>query len=87
MRYAWDQFDEYFGRERLGRALEARLAERLELPPDLPLGRLADLLLMNLQLPQSCMQDLYSRLAVVDRAERALEEHAQRPLPPRRPPG
>jgi len=71
-------------RARLTQAVRARAPELSELPPELPLGRLTDLLLMNLQLPQVCMQDLYSRLAVAERAERVLKEHAQRPLPPRR---
>ena len=71
-------------RARLREALVARAPELTALPPDLPVARLTDLLLMNLQLPQACMQDLYSRLVVAERADRALEEHAQRPLPPRR---
>ena len=71
-------------RARLSEALVARAPELTALPPDLPVARLTDLLLMNLQLPLGCMQDLYSRLVVAERAERALAEHAQRPLPPRR---
>jgi len=74
-------------RARLTQAVRARAPELTELPADLPLGRLTDLLLMNLQLPQGCMQDLYSRLAVAERAERVLREHDQRPLPPRKHPG
>lgn len=71
-------------RARLGEALRARAPEHAGKAGSLSTARLADLLLMNLQLPQGCMQDLYSRLAVADRAERALREHAQRPLPPPR---
>jgi len=71
-------------RARLNEAVRARVPDLTGLPDDLPVARLADLLLMNLQLPQACMQDLYSRLEVAERAERVLREHAQRPLPPRR---
>jgi uncharacterized protein len=71
-------------RPRLAAAVGSRAPEVADRLGELPLGQLTDLLLMTLQLPQSCMQDLYSRLAVAERAERALQEHAQRPVPPRR---
>ena len=71
-------------RARLTAAVSSRAPEVADRLGELPLGQLTDLLLMTLQLPQSCMQDLYSRLAVAERAERALREHAQRPVPPRR---
>lgn len=74
-------------RPRLTAAVACRAPEVADRLGELPLGQLTDLLLMTLQLPQACMQDLYSRLAVAERAERALREHAQRPVPPRRQPG
>jgi len=53
-----------------------------KLPADMPVGHLADLLLLRMQLPQSAMQPLYSELDVADRARHALDEHARRPIPP-----
>jgi hypothetical protein len=47
----------------------------------MPVGHLADLLLLRMQLPQSAMQPLYSELDVADRARQALDEHARRPIP------
>jgi uncharacterized protein len=67
---------------RLAKAVLARTSELLNLPDDLPLGHLTDLLLLRLQLPQSCMQDLYSCTSVAERARRALAEHSRRPIPP-----
>ena len=63
-----------------------------ELPEDMPIGHLTDLLLLRMQLPQSVMQPLYSELVVEERARRALEEHAHRPIledepPPETPDG
>jgi Lon protease-like protein len=52
-----------------------------KLPADMPVGHLADLLLLRMQLPQSAMQPLYSELDVGDRARHALDEHARRPIP------
>lgn len=69
-------------RKRLVRAVQARVSERLDLPENIPLGNLTDLLLLRLQIPQATMQDLYSQLAVAERAEGALAEHARCPLPP-----
>ena len=77
-------------REQLMEAVLARtpdLRDRSEqLPDDMPLGHLTDLLLLRMQLPQSVMQPLYSELVVAERARRALEEHAHRPLPADEPP-
>lgn len=72
-------------RSRLVTAVLARTSELLELPEDIPLGNLADLLLLRLQLPQSAMQTLYSQMAVAKRAMAALDEHDRRPLPPNDP--
>jgi len=52
-----------------------------KLPADMPIGHLADLLLLRMQLPQSAMQPLYSELVVADRARHALDEHQRRPIP------
>ena len=68
-------------RARLEKAVRARTSE-LNLPHDIPLGHLTDLLLMRMQLPQPCMQKLYSTASVARRAELALREHERRPLPP-----
>lgn len=68
-------------RARLERAVLARTSER-RIPGDIPLGHLTDLLLMRLQLPQHCMQELFATASVARRAELALCEHARRPLPP-----
>jgi uncharacterized protein len=69
-------------RTRLTQAVLARTSELLNLPDDIPLGNLTDLLLLRLQLPQATMQDLYARLVVAERAEAALAEHDRSPLPP-----
>lgn len=66
-------------RPKLVRAILSRTANLRELPPTMQLGQLADFLLLRLQLPQTCMQDLYSRRSVADRARHALAEHARRP--------
>jgi len=79
------QTEEGSTRARLREAVLARTEELQDLPEDIPLGHLTDLLLLRLQLPQSSMQDLYSRLAVSERAEMALREHSRRLLPPRKP--
>jgi hypothetical protein len=52
-----------------------------KLPADMPIGHLADLLLLRMQLPQSTMQPLYSELVVAARARHALDEHQRRPIP------
>jgi Lon protease-like protein len=69
-------------RGRLIDAVRARVSGRIDKLEAMPLGTLADLLLMHLQIPQAAMQDLYSRLAVAERAEGALAEHARCSLPP-----
>jgi Lon protease-like protein len=69
-------------RRRLIQAVRARVSGQLERLEEIPLGNLTDVLLMRLQIPQAAMQDLYSLLAVAERAEGALAEHARCPLPP-----
>jgi Lon protease-like protein len=65
-------------RRRLIEALAVRCADLGELPDDLPLSCLTDLLLQRLELPPSRLQLLYDEPAVALRAEGALREHAQR---------
>jgi Lon protease-like protein len=62
-------------------ALKTR-APTAVLPPDVPLGQLADLLLLHLKLDVTTMIDLYSRLDVAERARGALVEHARMPVDP-----
>lgn len=68
-------------RSQLSQAVLARCTDLRNLPDDMPLGQLADFLLVRLQLPQTPMQEIYSCMNVEDRARRALAEHERRPLP------
>lgn len=65
-------------------AIHARSPEPLELTDEVPLGQLADILLLVLQPPQATMQELFSCIAVDERARRALALHAAAPLPRKR---
>lgn len=65
----------------LMRAVLGRSPEPVELPPDMPLGQLADLLLLRLGLPCALLQELFAITGVEARAQRALHEHALRPRP------
>jgi Lon protease-like protein len=78
--------DDALLREQVKEAVLARTPEALNLPENIPLGHLVDLLLLKLSLPQGCMQKLYSELRITDRARLALEEHHRRPIPPSAPP-
>jgi Lon protease-like protein len=69
-------------RSELGRAICARTQNLKGLPNDMPLGHMADFLLLRLHLPQQAMQDIFARLSVADRARRALAEHGRRPILP-----
>jgi len=71
-------------REQLVDAISARSPEPLELRDDVPLGQLADILLLLTQPPQARMQELFSCVAVEDRVQGALAVHAALPLPTRR---
>jgi ATP-dependent Lon protease len=62
--------------ERLRRAIFAESEVFLNLPPDLPPGQLADLLLQHLDLPVEEMQRVFAEYIVADRAELALARHA-----------
>lgn len=63
------------------------------IPPDVPLGRLADLLCLRMPLPHDVISELFAEMDVAKRARRALAEDAIRPLlppqqrPPEPPPG
>ncbi len=63
--------------KKLRQALLTRAPELPGLPEELPVGHLADLLILCLGLNQSRAEDLYARLDVADRATRALIEHAR----------
>ena len=74
-----DPIDSIALRADLVAALQARSAEPLELPAELQLGQLADLLLIRLELPASELLELYSNLDIGERASRALALHTARP--------
>ena len=74
--------DEAEVRSRVQHALLARCQEFLILPCDLPLTHLVDLLLQKVHPPPSVMQELYCETNLRNRAERALLEHARRPMTP-----
>lgn len=61
--------------EPLRRAILARAEQFLEIPPDLPLGALADLLLSLLRLPVSRRQAIFEELRAAQRARLVLAEH------------
>ncbi|MCC7013255.1 MAG: LON peptidase substrate-binding domain-containing protein [Planctomycetes bacterium] len=65
-------------RPQLLRAIAQRSKEPVEIPNDMPLGQIADLLLTRLGLEPSRMQELFSLTKVDDRSRSALEEHARR---------
>jgi Lon protease-like protein len=74
-------------RTRIRRALEQRTREPVDVPEDLPIGQLVDLLLIRLELAPNDMQDLFSITKIEERARRALEFHGSRPRGPRAAPG
>ena len=61
-------------------AVRARSGQLLDLPDDVPVGFLADLLVLRLQLPHALLQELYADPDPGSRARRALDEHARRGL-------
>lgn len=61
------------------KAIRRRQREMEELPDDLPLACLSDILLCSLRLPQSALAPLYCELDVEQRCIGALDEHARRP--------
>lgn len=70
-------------RVKLLAAIDARSPEPLELHGEVPLGQLADILLLLVQPPQALMQELFSCVSVEERARRALAAHATLPVPPK----
>lgn len=71
--------DEPHLRERVVDAVLARTPDILNIPREVPLGHLVDLLLLKLSLPQSLMQHAYSQLRIAARAQCALDLHCRRP--------
>jgi len=66
-------------RARVQQALLSRCPEFLNLPENLPLTHLVDLLVQKMQLPPSVMQELFCEADLLKRTERALAEHDLRP--------
>jgi hypothetical protein len=75
-----DEFEEK--KQRVQSALLARSPEFLNLPENLPLTHLVDLLTQRIQLPGSVMQDLFGEADLNRRVERVLCEHERRPISP-----
>ncbi len=65
-------------KNKLRKAILERSEVFLNLPPNLPLGSLSDLLLQNLDLPVDCMSEAFAEPEVARRAELALAEHHAR---------
>jgi Lon protease-like protein len=66
-------------RASLVQAIRQRYRELEELPQDMPIGCLGDLLLRALNLPQSVLGPLYCELDLEKRCRGALQQHAGRP--------
>lgn len=69
-------------RESLTEAVLERSPGYLNLPDELPIGRLADILLVRIDLPADVGNGLFAELDVAARARAALDEHRRRPIPP-----
>jgi Lon protease-like protein len=74
-------------RDALHKAILARCNEFMNLPQQMSISNLADLLIQRMELPRATIERLYAELDVAKRAEGALAEHAQLPLPPNPKPG
>jgi len=72
--------DEPTYRQRLTEAILERNTELLNLPEDIELSHLVDLLLLQLELPEERMAELFSESDLMRRAQGALNEHRTRPL-------
>lgn len=72
--------DEPDYRQRLAEAILERNTELLNLPDDIELSHLVDLLLLQMKLPEDRMAELFSEPDVVRRADGALAEHRVRPI-------
>lgn len=66
-------------RDELRKAILERNDAYLNLPEDLPIGPMVDLLLQNLDLPVGAMADAFSEPVVARRAAGVLAQHAARP--------
>lgn len=76
--------------EELSGPLRAAILSRAQgqdLPPDVPLELLADLLLQRTELPPEEMEGLFVEASTAERARGALAAHARHPPPPDRGPG
>ncbi len=73
-------------RSALQKAVLARCNEFLNLPAQMPVSNLADLLIQRMELRRATIERLYAELDVEKRAEAALAEHARQPIPPPSPP-
>jgi Lon protease-like protein len=73
-------------RARVVEAVMKRTPDILNIPKEVPLGHLVDLLLLKLGLPRSVMLDAYAQLRIESRALCALNQHARRPLSESAPP-
>ncbi len=69
-------------RESLSEAILSRTEEIMNLPEDVPIGLLADLLLQRMKLPQEVMEGIFGEYIETDRATKALEAHARYPAAP-----
>jgi len=69
-------------RESLSEAILSRTEELLNLPDDVPIGLLADLLLQRMKLPQELMEGIFGEYVETKRAAKALEAHARFPAAP-----
>jgi Lon protease-like protein len=65
-------------RAELGEAIQSRSDAFVDLPEELPVGTLADLLLQSLDLPVDTMAEVYAEPVVARRAQFALAEHGSR---------
>jgi uncharacterized protein len=69
-------------RDALHKAILARCTEFLNLPAQMPVSNLVDVLIQRMELPRATVERLYAELDVAKRAEGALAEHARLPMPP-----
>ncbi len=60
-------------------AIRERWNGELQLPDELPVEFLADVLVQRMDLPDDVLQEIFAEPVVMRRAERALEEHRERP--------
>ena len=69
-------------RSKIIAAVLQRTPDVLNIPNQVPLGHVVDLLLIKLGLPQSVMLQAYAQLRIIERATFALQLHEQRPTHP-----